>query len=160
MQAWIRFERWVLGTLGVFWLAYVSFALHSGGVKEPVPDLGNPASIRTTGNSTRIAYHLSNVGPEELSKLDVQLQIKGYKRPPETWMGLYMKSRREFVHVYHGRLRILPSGQSYVSPEPNTATVVHTVRPSNWTSIWRRVRRDWTRRQQAQRLRATQASNR
>lgn len=157
MQTWVRFERWILGTLGVFWLAYVSYAFVEGRLKEPIPGLGNPSSITRRAGATKAAYEIRNTNSETLYKLDIQLQIKGYKRPQGTWGGLYMKSRSDYVHVYQGRYQTTPTGQTFIAWDPNTTTITHTTRQANWSSVWRRFQREWTRRQQAQKM---QAANR
>lgn len=145
MEAWIRFERWALGTLGVLWLACVGYAISEGGITQPVPELPQPSKILKKPNSTSVYYEIPSDKGAIPYDLDISLQIKGFKRPQGTWPGFYQKSREEYIHVYQGRVITIPSGQVTVAYDPQKITVLHVLRQRTWGSAWRRMQLNWER---------------
>lgn len=149
MESLIRFERWVVSALVACWLACVIYAVADAGVKSPVDGLGPPKSIIKRGGSTMVTYEVPYERPDASSSLDIRLQIKGYKRPAHTWGGFYMKSKDDFVEVIQGRWCTLPGGGRHLAFDPTTVSVTHTMRQTNWSSVWNRFRWQQAKRKQA-----------
>lgn len=149
MESWVRFERWTLGVLGICWLVCVSYAIFDSRMQAPVEGLGTPKSVLRRGGATIVTYEVPYERPDASSSLDIRLQIKGYKRPAHTWGGFYMKSNDDYVEVIQGRWSTLPGGGRHLAFDPSTVSVTHTIRQTNWSSVWQRFQRQLKKREQA-----------
>lgn len=139
----------MLGVLGICWLACVSYAIVDGRVKPPVNGLGSPKLVARRGESTTVTYEVPYERPDASSSLDIRLQIKGYKRPQNTWGGFYMKSKEDFVQVFQGKWQAMPDGRKFFVHDQRKMTVTHTMRQANWWSMWQWFRWEMAKRKQA-----------
>ena len=146
MEAWQRFERGVLITLGTLFLGLLTYIALPRTLEPPIPELGRPVEITHTRGTTQAVYVIREPMWQALAKIDYRLKNRGFKQPPDTWNGLLTRNNSEWIRTMQGQWKSGPNGQYMVQWDPNVTTIVYSFRRPTWWRAWRRVQRDWNNR--------------
>src|SRR5688572_26533157 len=110
MEAWQRFERWVLCGLGVLFLSLFTYIAWPRTIRAPIPELGKPVDIVQTRGSIQAVYVIRQPLLETYNRLDYRLRNRGFMQPPDTWNGLLTRNNKtEWIRMMQGEWHPMPN---------------------------------------------------